>query len=825
MKVSLNTVKQFTPVDISVDDLVSTINQQLGGVEEVTSLGGRYDGAVIAKIVSCHKHENADKLNVCMIDDGSGELTQVVCGAPNAREGIFVVWLKPGSTVPSTSSDDEPFVLGARELRGVMSNGMLASPKELGIGDGHEGILEISEQDLREGRQLAAGASFADMFDLNDTIIDIENKMFTHRPDLFGQLGVAREIAGIQHNKFASPDWYIPNEDAPEMPSDALELTVFNDVNEKVPRFLSMAVKDVAVKPSPLWLQCALVALGGKPINNIVDATNYVMLLTAQPTHAYDYDKLRGHRLGARMAHDKEIVKLLNGKTYELTGDDIVIADGEGAVGLAGIMGGSDSEVSDDTRHIVLEVANFDMYTVRKSSMRHGVFTDALTRFNKGQSPQQNAVVLNYLVSMIERLSGGKIASGVYDTQHTIADTSSMHATKTMNVEPRFINERLGLQLTADESASFLVNVEFNVAAGDGALVISTPFWRTDIELPEDIVEEVGRLYGFDRLPRVLPERTTKAAPKNLRRERKQSVRDSLRRAGANEVLTYSFVHEKTLRNSEYGTDDAYALSNALSPDLQYYRQQVLPSLLDKVHPNIKSGYNEFVLFEVGKGHDKSLEPDEDGLPREKEYVSMVYAAKQTQDGAAFYKVRRLLDQLAIDMGMQFSYARIDDAGSIRLFDPARSATIRDAATGTVIGTIGEVTTNVAKKFKLPQHFAAATLDFDALYESAARAQGVYRPLSRYPSISQDVSLKVAGSMEYSGLAATANAVLAELDDSLLASLRAISIYQPEDRSDKTVTFRLHVTSYDRTLTDDAVKKIIDTISQRAADDFNATVV
>lgn len=828
MKVSLNSIKRFTDVSLSVDELVARINQQLGGVEATADLGAQYQGAVIVKVEACEKHANADKLNVCQVNDGTGELTQVVCGAPNVHAGMFAVWLKPGSVVPSTAEDAEPFVLGARELRGVMSNGMLASPKELGLGDSHDGILEIDPSEpIHDGGQVAAGMSFAEAFGLDDTTIDIENKMFTHRPDLFGQLGVAREIAGILHQPFKSPDWYASaSAEVPGIADDALDLAVFNDAEGKVPRLVCVVVKDITVRPSPVWLQAELRRLGGKPINNIVDATNYIMLLTAQPTHAYDYDKLRGHKLGARMARDGEAVRLLNGKAYSLTTDDIVIADADGPVGLGGVMGGGDSEVSEDTKNIVLEVANFDMYTVRKSSMRHGVFTDALTRFNKGQSPLQNPVIMAQLLRTIQQVAGGQVASQTYDLH------SETGGERTAFVSTGFINERLGLKLGRKDIETILSNVEFHICEScdqpdhaDDVVHYGVPFWRTDIELPEDIVEEVGRLYGFDKLPRELPKRTTKAAAKNHRRALKQSVRDSLRRAGANEALTYSFVHEKILINSDYGTEGAYALSNALSPDLQYYRLNVLPSLLDKVHSNIKSGHDEFVLFELGKGHDKGLDADDEGLPREREYLSAIYAAKKPRDGAAFYMMRRLIDQLAADLGVELEYRRNEFPESTRLFEPARSALVSDVKTGTMLGIIGEIKQSVAKKFKLPAYSAAVTLDFDSLSEVAAKASRGYQPLSRYPSISQDLSLKIAADVDYRGLLQSAQAALAGLDGTFVASVGPIGIYQPDDEPTKTVTFRLNVTNYERTLTDDAVRPIIDAIAKNAAEAFNATVV
>ena len=304
MKVSLNTIKQYIHFDLpSVDELVARINEQLGGVEEIVDVAKKYEGIVIVKVVECAPLEGSDHLNVTKIDDGGvvqnverdeNGLVQVVCGAPNVRAGMFAVWLAPGVTVPESFEDTEPFVLGARPLRGVVSNGMLASAKELAFGDSHEGILEIDPNEWKPNDfEIKPGANFAEVYALNDTVIDIENKMFTHRPDCFGQLGVAREIAGILGHQFESPEWY---KNIPEFGGgEGLSLTVQNDIPDKVPRFMAVAIKDVTVKSSPVWLQAELVRLGAKPINNIVDVTNYVMLLTAQPMHAYDYDKVGGN--------------------------------------------------------------------------------------------------------------------------------------------------------------------------------------------------------------------------------------------------------------------------------------------------------------------------------------------------------------------------------------------------------------------------------------------------------------------------------------------------------------------------------------------------
>lgn len=809
MKVSLNTVKQYTTVDMAADELVAKINSQLGGVEGVMDLHERYKDAQIVRVAECEKHPDADRLSVCMIDAGRGELVQVVCGAPNVRADMWAVWLPPESIVPATFNDAEPFKLGARELRGVISHGMLAAPDELAIGDGHEGIIEITEYDLAEGKTLQAGASFAETFGLNDTIIDIENKMFTHRPDLFGQLGVAREIAGIQHQKFTSPQWYT---DEPKFASaEGLALEVFNDAQEKVPRFMSVAIKDVDVKPSPFWLQCALVAMGSKPINNIVDATNYIMLLTAQPTHAYDYDKLRGNKLGARMAKAGEKVTLLNDKTYELTEEDIVIADGEGPVGLAGIMGGGESEVSNDTKNIVLEVANFDMYTLRRSSMRHGLFTDALTRFNKGQSSLQNAVVLAKLMELV----GGTQASDVADVKETVS-------TKSIKVTPGFINERLGLELGADEMKTLLENVELHA---DGELQITPAFWRTDLEIAEDIVEEVGRLYGFDRLPRELPVRTAGPVVRNKKRVLEQTIRDTLAAAGANELLTYSFVHERTLKQAGQNPAQAYSIANALSPDLQYYRLSITPSLLEKVHSNIKAGHDEVALFEIGKAHTKTAEPV-DGVPPEQLRVGFTYALKNASEGAAYYHAKRYLDHLADTLGITLEYKALPESNLMapQPFDPIRRARVTDAKNGYPIAIIGEYSAKATKGFKLPAYAAGFELLTEGVQMAVdAAPASSYQPLSRYPSTSRDVTLRVGEEVNYAQLCDALNA--ANVDEAIQVVIRPSGVYQAEGDDYKNITIRVTLTSPEKTLTSDEATQIVDTLTARASDIVQATVV
>lgn len=837
MKVSLNIVRDLINFELpSVDELVLRVNQQLGGVEEVIDLGAKYAGARIVRIVECGKHPDADRLSVTKIDDGGAVsdvprddngYVQVVCGAPNVHADMWAIWLPPGSTVPASFDDAEPFVLGARPLRGVLSQGMLAAADELAIGTDHKGIIEITENDLPSGAELRAGASFAEIFGLDDFVLDIENKMFTHRPDCFGQLGVAREIAGIFGQQFTSPEWYKAQQQFSM--AEGLDLMVTNDAPELVPRFMAVVIKDVEVKPSPLWLQCQLVAMGGKPINNIVDATNYIMLMTAQPTHAYDYDKLRGHYLGARLARLGEKVSLLNGKEYELTVDDIVITDGEGVIGLAGIMGGSNTEVSNDTKNIVLECATFDMYALRKTAMRHGVFTDALARFNKGQSPLQNAAVLKRLMSMVS----GVQASEVFDLKQFSDEFDDYFDGKytpaNIDIDSKFINERLGLKLSENDICGLLNNVEIKSHGPEEELdyiCIQSPFWRTDLELSEDIVEEVGRLYSFDKLPRELPHRSIKPAPKNLRRELKNAIRQSLSRAGANEILTYSFVHERILKNAEQDVTQAYKLSNALSPDLQYYRLTVLPSLLDKVYTNIKSGHNEFTLFEIGKGHLKSKGLNKEGLPIENNYIDLVYTSKKDKPGAPFYVTKKLINNLGKDLGVKFEFEKIVnqiDKQILAPFDIDRSSLII-IDNGDIVGLVGELKQSVIKNFKLPQYISAASIDIDILQKNISKNIGdSYHPLSKFPSTRRDISIEIDLAVSYKDVLNVVKNSLQKQDDEFI-SISLVDIYRAKDSSFKTITLNISMTNYNRTLTATDASRIIENINKAVSVKLNGSI-
>ncbi|MGF7228785.1 MAG: phenylalanine--tRNA ligase subunit beta [Candidatus Saccharibacteria bacterium] len=849
MKISLNTIKKVNgiygaagdPAPNGVADLVEKIGAQLGAVEEVIEFGKKFDGVLVVKVMSVLKHENSDHLNICKVDDGGKAqnverdeqgYVQVVCGAPNVREGLTVAWLPPGSTVPESFDTDEPFVLSARLLRGVVSNGMLASQRELALGDSHEGILEI-DQDI------APGTPFTEAFDLQgETVIDIENKMFTHRPDCFGMLGVAREIEGIYGRAYKSPAWYALTPELPAIETDALPLIVRNELPELTPRFMAVAMRDVTIKPSPLWMQIYLAEMGVRSINNIVDYTNWFMLETGQPLHAYDYDKVRAQDANAEQAtlvvrhpHQGEKITLLNGKEIEPRAHAIMIATNDKLIGVGGVMGGGDTEVDANTTSIILECATFDMYSIRRTAMAHGLFTDAVTRNNKGQSPLQNAAAIAKIVDEIRRFAHGKVASEFIDDNHlefAVRERGALFAP--VKVSNEFINVRLGLHLTTEQMTTLLTNVEFKVGRDGDDMIITAPFWRTDIEIPEDIVEEVGRLYGFDHLPQELPKRDLTPVPKDPMLTFKDRVRDILSSAGANELLTYSFVHGNLLQKAGQDPEQAFRLSNALSPDLQYYRLSLTPSLLDKVHMNVKAGYGTFALFEMNKAHNLLHADTDQGLPTEFNMLSLVFTADAKQvapdQGAAFYEARTYLTHLtdALGIAIQFEPLESDpDFPVIKPFDAKRSALVRVKGTDTFLGIIGEFKASVRKQFKLPEHTAGFEIGLQELRGTAGRTAG-YLQLPRFPKVEQDICLRVARDVTYQELY---NLVWSSLQavqpDATVPRLRPIDIYQREDDPEhKQITFRLSIASFDKTMTDTEVSAMLDHVAGAAAETLGA---
>jgi len=818
MKASITWLNRFANNQLSVDDqdLVDQIGQQLGAVEEVVALKDKYQMATVVEIVKCHKLPGSDHLNVCFIQDNqaihtvdrdSDGLVQVVCGANNVKVGLKVVWLPPGSIVPS-SVNAKPIVLSAKKLLNTVSNGMLASGKELDINEDHEGILELDDS-------FTIGQSLNDAFNYDDKIIDIENKMFTHRPDLFGQLGIAREIAGIRKQTFVNPSWYEPKLKLANPQQSVIRID--NQLLSKnCLRFMAFRLDNVTVKPSPIWLQSLLSRVGLRPINNIVDITNYVMMSVAQPMHAYDWHKLATTNesvdITIRQAKHKEQLTLLDKRHIELSNDDIVIADNKGAIGLAGIMGGYDSQVSNDTTTILVECATFNMYQIRRSSMYHGIFSEAVARFNKGQSPLQCPAAINLFMALVnELMPEAQLVTTIEDSL-----SPNIQSETYVQLDERLLNTYLGQSLDNAYVTSLLNNVGVETSFNSGCYRSKVPFWRIDLQQPEDIIEEVARLHGFNQLPITPPLRSAQSVPTPDLIKLTDVMRQLMSKAGGNEVLNYSFTDKSLLDNCRQDSALLYKLSNAISPKLQFYRGNILPGLLSRIHPNHKAKFNQFCLFEIGKVHRLDTLDDE-SLPMEFSRFAAVYSADDHKAeskyyGSAYFTVKYYLNYLLLNLNVdvdKLSFKVINAASlapqwqdAVKMFNINASAAIYLG--DLFIGFVGEFHPLIQKNLKLPNFCAGMEIDLDQLM-SQVNSQQPYKPLSNYPKIYEDITLVVSTKFGYH-----------QVKEHLIKNLRQIlpnevefevsdlDIYQAQDGDQLSdtiaYTFAMALYSYQQTL-------------------------
>lgn len=829
MKISLNWIKEFTDVNLSKEQLLDRINAQLGAVEEIVDLTEKYQGVIISKIISAYPHPDADRLKICLIDDGGvtadvernqDGLIQVVCGAPNARDAILVAWLPPGSTVPASFGDKQPLILDVRKLRGEISNGMLASGMELGLSDDHQGIVEIDVE-------ASPGDDFASKYELDDLIIDIENKMFTHRPDCFGILGVARELSGIQGLKFKSPDWY--TREITEIKSGVdLPFEIENQIRQLVPRFSAASIAGIEIKKSSLKMQSYLSRLGFKSINNVVDITNFIMLLTAQPIHAYDYDKLMkldnsGRvKLVARHPQPGEKITLLNSKTIEPNSGDMMVASSSKLVCLGGAIGGTNADVDDSTKNIILEAANWDMYQLRRTSMKHGVFTDAVTRFTKGQSKAQTMPTLMQAVNMILK-NTGKL--GMIVDQY-----DELNENQNLDINLDFINQRLGSKLSLEQMTNILSDVEFEVSqVTSNVISVRAPFWRTDIEIKEDIVEEIGRLYSYDKLEQTLPKRSISPSVSEGNLKLNQHLRELLLATGANELLTYNFISKKLMETTNQDVKVAHEIKNALSPELNYYRVSILPNLLEKIHANHKAGFDQFALFELGKVHNL-IELEED-LPIERSVASFVFSvdekAASRYEGAPFFQAKAYLSKILANADQDLDFVSLESAvvtdnpwleNLSKLFIESRSAVV--SVGGNKLGIVGEFLPSIKSLLKLPNFCSGFEIDISLLGKASRRT--AYRPLSKFQYSEVDVTYVVS------------NASHAEVKETISKTLKtsgyefvltSLDSFKPNGSGAINLTFRIRLASQERTMSSDDVRQVLSQLDQVMSEQVSASRV
>lgn len=748
MKFSYNWLSELVEgLSVPPRELARLITMKTAESEGVEEYAPQLAGARVARVVSSEPIPSSRNQRA-VIDLGNGLHKTVVCGAPNCRAGMTTVWVPAGTKV----------------ISGVESDGMLAAGIELGVNRDHEGILEL------DGEQPGAPLPLAP-----DHVIEIDNKSLTHRPDLWGHEGMAREVAAITGGRLANPVRRpLPAGDSPVR----VEIRDY----KLCPRYSALAFENVTVQPSPLWLQYRLQAIGLNPINNIVDVTNFIMAELSQPMHAFDADKLQGHTIFVRPAGEGEVCEALNGEAYVLSPANLAIADAAGPVAIAGVIGGAWSAISSTTRRIVFESANFSASSVRKTSVALKLRTDASMRFEKAQDPVNTTRALARAVELLEIVSPGiRVAGGVADAMRDLPRVSDI------DLPLDWLARKLGRQLELAEVRRILEALQFGVEEKrPGLLSVSVPSWRAtkDISIKDDLVEEVGRIIGYDSITPQAPLVRVNVPPSNETHGYHHRLRNLVAAVGFTEVYNYSFLSEEAAR--EFGFDPAQHVRviNPIASDQTLLRISLVPGIVRNIRDNARF-FDSFRLFEVGLEIHKQAA----GLPREIAHVAAAVYMKE--DAGQIYDLKRLAESIDSRIESRPAQAREYE-------HPTRTAELHIG--GETVGRLFEL--HPAKL----AHGRAAILDIDLdALARAGRTETRFQPVRRFPSSAFDLSI-VAGTRELvAGIERRIRSVAGEG----LERIEFVRQYSgpplPEDR--KSVSFRLTVAAPDRTLSSEEINQ------------------
>ena len=835
MIISVNWLKKYIANVPPIDELARLIGARLVEIESITDLNQKYAGAVVVEVKSCIAHPNSDHLHICRVDDGGktadvprdeNGYVEVVCGAPNVHTGMKAVWLPPKTVVPETFGTNDELKLSARKLRGVLSQGMMASPRELDLWDEHEGILDVSDFETQPGD------SIIKLFQLDDYLLEVENKSLTHRPDCFGVIGFAREVAAILGQEIKTPDWFNNLDGQPELGEfkDAVSLSIADP--KLCNRYECIALDNVdGSKDLPATMRSELSRVGVRSISAPVDITNYLMMETGQPLHAFDLDKViavsptQAADIVVRVGAKGETLELLDGRTIELSDKDIVIAAGTKEksvpIALAGAMGGKATEITTDTKRVLLESATFNLYNLRNTQFRHGIFSEAITRFTKGQPSPLTHPVLLRAVAMLEHYTGARTISDVIDS-YPVKPTVNQFDMPTKLVGDVLGNIEGGY--TPEMITKTLCNLQYDDIDVDGeCLRAVAPWWRTDLHINEDVIEDIGRVNSYDAITATSPRRDFSAAEIDPLYAVEMELRKRLREAGGNEVYSYSFIHGDLLDKVGDDRAKAFRIVNAISPNLQYYRRSLLPNLVELTRDNLRAGYDDFMLFEVGKVHRKSqMDPNEPTLPAELPQVAGVLASKKSTC-SAFYRLKHIMGYVFGHEAL--AYVRLDQAkepldSSLNLFEPKRAATIY--LNNQLIGVMGEFKGKITREFKLPDYAAGFVL-LTRQINIKQLTNKEYTPVMRYQGTSRDVTLQVPVATTFVEVAHYVEKQLTHLGDQIVYRLTPADIYRPNgDFSNVT----LHIDFYDKDKTIDVeqVNAVMHRITKHAAE-ISATVI
>ncbi len=789
MKVVLSWLREFAPTELGADDLAELLVRRGVHIEGILRPWADLDGVVVARVVEVTDHPNSEKLCIALVDDGAGE-HQVVAGIRNMSPGDLVPWARPGSRVPGL-----PDPLGARELRGVVSNGMLCSARELAIADLHTGILILNDEGLQ------AGSDLKSELDLDDAVLDIEVE--PNRPDFLSVYGVAREAAA------ATGVGLIPIDAAPDEVAELAASVASVEIEDLdgCPRYLARIIKGVRVGPSPIRVQARLTASGMRPVSNVVDATNYAMLETGQPLHAFDLFLVKGAGIIVRRAAEGERLVTLDDVERELTTEDLMIADGGRSVAIAGVMGGDFAEVSDATQDILLESAHFTRTGVLRTARRLGLHTEASVRFERGTDPEGVATGADRGASLIAKWCGGTILAGA-------AEAGAVPARTWVSMRPVKASALLGYEVGAKGAEQVFAQLGFGQRSAEDLIEVEVPGYRVDIEREVDLIEEVARVQGYDKLDSELPP-VRQAGGEPAAYAFGHKVRDVLAGAGLREAVLLSFASSGDLALT--GDDDAIEIANPLNAEEGYLRTRLITGLLHGVARNQAKGVGSVALFEVGTVH-RAGDPFE-----ESRKVALVLCGPAESGWSGADRPFDVLDAKGViatlmqELGVQDW--GLGDRLQTPLFHPGRSCSLQ--VSGEDAGVLGELHPRVAEAMDITGRVAFAEIGLEELRAaSVPPASAVFADVPRFPPVRRDLAFVVTESV----LAGALTDALTEEAGPLLSSCELFDVFRGGSipSGHKSLAFALDFRSAHRTLTDEEVEEVLARIVARLAAGFGA---
>lgn len=802
MKLSLNWLKSLMPISLSTENLAHGLTMAGLEVEGIEFPFSHLDALRTGRIFDIAPHPNADKLRLCKVDTGDA-VFNVVCGAPNIENGMIAPFAPAGVTMP----DGE--VLKKGKIRGEVSEGMLCSARELGLSDDHDGILPLA-------LETRPGLSLTEALDIRDTVLAIN--ITPNRGDCASVFGLAREVAALEGKSFTPRPVQLPAADTSQGHIKE-QASVKIDYPEGCPRYTARLLTDIQVGPSPLWIRARLMAAGIRSINNIVDVTNYVMLETGQPLHAFDFDTLSGQGIRVRAAKTGEKFITLDEKERELQDGMILICDKEKPVAIGGIMGGLHSGVTATTTRVLIESASFDPVSVRKTQKVLGLSSDSGYRFERGVDPEGTLRALDQAASLMVLLGKGKLVEGFLD-EHPVP-----YSPKILSLVTGFINERIGMAIPEQTMVELLQRIGFGVELSGETLRVAVPSFRPDVSIKEDLSEEVARLFGYDEIPVTFPAMPSKTRQSDDAEDFRHLLQDMVTGLGFHECMNYSFIPADSpdrLRLPEnHPLRPAIHLKNPLSEEMSIMRTSLVPGLLATLSKNIAQQEKTLKFFETGQAF---LPREGEDLPVEKETLILGmtgnrvraswYARSEPMD---FYDLKGCIENLLAKLKIPGVFAAPQDTEAVPWARKGACALIFSEKD--FLGSLYEVHPETCRHFDIKQPVFLAELDMAALTAKKGVIR-LEREIPRYPATLRDVTLILDKKIPAAELL---NHVEAKRPD-ILESLGVHDLYQGENLPEgkKSLTLRMVYRSAEGSLTDKKVNKIQEKIVEGLLAAFNA---